>query len=256
MKPDEELPDLIIVDASVPAPAPEKATISRRRIISPAHFIRAIRDLDRHDCSSTIAGQFVYKCERQVGLWSEFKFSCDECHEVQTVTTNPIVEPTSLKDKSKLGVNDSTVWGFTSIGSGYVNLDEVLFVVGIHSMSKGAYCRREESLGKHGSTTQSRAGPQEIGNRPLHLRKNARLHVPVCKDCVGHRYSANSGLAVIIGARTKKLLYLGVKNKACSTCDFYSRNELPAKEHVCYKNWDKSPSAMESEINCARISAN
>ncbi|KAH7981426.1 hypothetical protein HPB49_024006 [Dermacentor silvarum] len=34
----------------------------------------------------------------------------------------------------------------------------------------------------------------------------------------GHRYSANSGLAVIIGKRTQKLLYLGVRNKLCSTC--------------------------------------
>ncbi|KAH8040496.1 hypothetical protein HPB51_011192 [Rhipicephalus microplus] len=33
----------------------------------------------------------------------------------------------------------------------------------------------------------------------------------------GHRYSANSGLAVIVGKRTQKLLYLGVRNKLCST---------------------------------------
>ena len=31
-----------------------------------------------------------------------------------------------------------------------------------------------------------------------------------------HRYSAKSGVAVIIGERTKKLLYLGVRNKFCS----------------------------------------
>ncbi|CAN7947580.1 unnamed protein product [Ixodes pacificus] len=146
--PDEELPDHIIVDASVPALAPETATISGRRIISPARFIQTIRDLDRHDCSSSVAGKFVYKCERQVGLWSEFKFSCNEGHEVKTVTTEPIVESTSLKDKTKLGVNDSAVWGFTSIGSGYANLDEMLSVLGIPSISKGAYCRLEESFSK------------------------------------------------------------------------------------------------------------
>lgn len=144
--PDEELPDLIIVDASVSAPAPETATISGRRIISPAHFIAAIRDLDKHHCCSE--EKFVYKSERQVGLWSEFKFSCDECHEVRTVTTDPIAEPTPLKDKTKLGVNDSAVWGFTSVGSGYANLNEVLSVLEIPTMSKGAFSRREESLGK------------------------------------------------------------------------------------------------------------
>lgn len=185
---DEELPDLIFVDASVPAPAPETATILGRRIISPAHFIQAIRDLDRHDCSSSVAGKFVYKSERQVGLWSEFKFSCDECHQVKTVTTDPIVEPTPLKDKSELGVNDSAVWAFTSIGSGYANLDEVLSVLEIPSMSKGAYCRREESLGKvtamilittisnkQGSTTRGR--PQEISNRPLHFMKSFSIEL-------------------------------------------------------------------------------
>ncbi|CAN7985916.1 unnamed protein product [Ixodes hexagonus] len=257
---DEELPDLIIVDASVPAPASETATISGRMIISPAHFIQAIRDLDRHDCSSSVAGKFVYKSERQVGLWSEFKFSCDECHQVKTVTTDPIVEPTPLKDKSELGVNDSAVWAFTSIGSGYANLDEVLSVLEIPSMSKGAYCRREESLGKrweellYDDMVQAGKEEKRLAEEAGHICEDGTPYITVVVDggwshrSHGHRYSANSGLAVIIGARTKKLLYLGVKNKVCSTCDFYSRKEVPAKEHVCYKNWDKSSSAMESEI--------
>lgn len=46
----------------------------------------------------------------------------------------------------------------------------------------------------------------------------------------GHRYSANSGVAVIIGKRTKKLLYLGVRNKLCSTCAFYARKNVEAKK--------------------------
>lgn len=64
----------------------------------------------------------------------------------------------------------------------------------------------------------------------------------------GHRYSANSGVAVIIGKRTKKLLYLGVRNKLCSTCAFYARKNVEAKKHTCYKNWDQSSGAMEADV--------
>lgn len=63
----------------------------------------------------------------------------------------------------------------------------------------------------------------------------------------GHRYSANSGVAVIVGKRTQKLLYLGVRNKLCSTCEYYAKKG-ERKEHSCYRNWDQSSGAMEADI--------
>ncbi len=33
-----------------------------------------------------------------------------------------------------------------------------------------------------------------------------------------HSYNANSGVAIIIGKATGKLLYLGVRNKYCAAC--------------------------------------
>lgn len=64
----------------------------------------------------------------------------------------------------------------------------------------------------------------------------------------GHRYSANSGVAVIIGARTKKILHLGVRNKFCSYCEFYKSRATEIHPHKCYKNWDKASTAMEADI--------
>ncbi|KAH7942778.1 hypothetical protein HPB52_001328 [Rhipicephalus sanguineus] len=63
----------------------------------------------------------------------------------------------------------------------------------------------------------------------------------------GHRYSANSGVAVIVGKRTQKLLYLGVRNKLCSTCEYYAKKG-ERKEQSCYRNWDQSSGAMEADI--------
>lgn len=59
-----------------------------------------------------------------------------------------------------------------------------------------------------------------------------------------HSYNAKSGVGVIIGMKTKKLLHVGIRNKFCTACV-----QGHAKEsHVCYKNWDKSSSEMESDI--------
>ena len=59
-----------------------------------------------------------------------------------------------------------------------------------------------------------------------------------------HSYNAKSGVSIIIGKETGKLLYLGVRNKHCHCC---SRG-IPESSHVCFKNWSKSSSEMESDI--------
>ena len=57
-----------------------------------------------------------------------------------------------------------------------------------------------------------------------------------------HSYNAKSGVGVIIGLQTQKLLYIGVRNKACTSCT------RGIKDHICFKNWTKSSSAMEADI--------
>ncbi len=59
-----------------------------------------------------------------------------------------------------------------------------------------------------------------------------------------HSYNANSGVAIIIGKETGKLLFIGVRNKYCTAC---ARN-TPHDKHTCYKNWNKSSSEMETDI--------
>ena len=56
--------------------------------------------------------------------------------------------------------------------------------------------------------------------------------------------NALSGVGVIFGKETKKLLYIGVRNKFCSACEKKGSN----KEHECFRNWDGSSSSMESDI--------
>lgn len=59
-----------------------------------------------------------------------------------------------------------------------------------------------------------------------------------------HSYNAKSGIGIIVGQATGKLLYIGVKNKYCTACT----QGVPPDQHTCYKNWDESSSEMEPDI--------
>ena len=47
-----------------------------------------------------------------------------------------------------------------------------------------------------------------------------------------HSYNAKSGVAIIIGKETGKLLHIGVCNKYCSAC----AQNMPKESHQCFKN--------------------
>ncbi|KAH7956051.1 hypothetical protein HPB52_005787 [Rhipicephalus sanguineus] len=133
-------------------------------------------------------------------------------------------------------------------------------VMQIPAMSKGSLLRREESIGK----LYKAALLKEMTEAGEEQKRLAEAAGDFCEDGSTpwttvvvdggwshgshiHGYSANAGLAVIVGKRTQKLLYLGVSNKLCSTCEYYSKKSQ-TKEHTCYRNWDQSSGAMEADI--------
>ena len=63
-----------------------------------------------------------------------------------------------------------------------------------------------------------------------------------------HSYNAKSGVGVIFGAATKKLLFIGVIYKYCSVCAVSKHHNLPTASHLCFKNWSGSSCAIEADI--------
>ena len=59
-----------------------------------------------------------------------------------------------------------------------------------------------------------------------------------------HSYNAKSGVTIIIGKETGKLLHIGIRNKFCAACT----QGIPKENHSCFKNWSASSSEMESDI--------
>ena len=69
-----------------------------------------------------------------------------------------------------------------------------------------------------------------------------------------HSYNANSGVSVIFGAANKELLYIGVKNKYCAICSIAQKHSSPLPQHMCFKNWSRSSTAMGADIIAAGLS--
>ena len=63
-----------------------------------------------------------------------------------------------------------------------------------------------------------------------------------------HSYNAKSGVGIVVGMETKKLLHVGVKNKYCSVCAMAESVGKEPVDHECHKNWDGPSSSMETSI--------
>lgn len=61
-------------------------------------------------------------------------------------------------------------------------------------------------------------------------------------------FSSSSGAGCIGGLRTKKVLFLGVRNSYCCLCTRSVNLNIDITEHICFKNWHESANAMEADI--------
>ena len=53
-----------------------------------------------------------------------------------------------------------------------------------------------------------------------------------------HSYNAKSGVGIIFGKQTSKILHLGVRNKFCWTCTRAQNIGESPTTHTCFKSWD------------------
>lgn len=53
--------------------------------------------------------------------------------------------------------------------------------------------------------------------------------------------------ATIIGYKTKKILFIGIRNRYCLICQRAKNANVAIQEHVCFMNWNKAATAMEAD---------
>jgi hypothetical protein len=68
------------------------------------------------------------------------------------------------------------------------------------------------------------------------------------KRSYGHSFNSKSGVAVIVGRFSGKILFVGVKNSFCTICARTKTLKEEPRPHECAANWRGSAPAMEKSI--------
>ena len=155
--------------------------------------------------------------------------------------------------------NVAAVWGQMVTGGGHARLKETMSLMGIPVMTKKSFVATEKLINKRWYELLEESMKEAAEEEKKKAIEKGSYHegVPAitvildagwCKRAHKHSYNAKSGAGIIIGMETKKLLYMGVRNKYCSVCAQAESLGKEAPEHDCYKNWTGSSSSMESDI--------
>ena len=188
----------------------------------------------------THAGLASILSSRCAGCLQEFKFSTSS--KVQGITGGKCWK-----------TNLAAVWGQMCTGGGHMPLAETMVVLGVQTMSKQSFVSTERKICEwwrdlfEQSMTSAGKEEREIDN-------SYHQGVPAITVIVDdgwskrtHKYSYNakSGVAIIIGKATGKILFMGVHNEFCSICNQHP--EQPPS-HTCFQNWNGSSAAMKTDI--------
>ena len=161
----------------------------------------------------------------------------------------------SDKPDGKMNTNGSAVLGTINTGCGYSQLQEFSSTLNIPCMSYNKFRKLEENF-QEIFQEECWNSMLQAGQEESFLAKEAGeiddTGVPVitvvadgswAKRSYRSNYNSKSGAACIVGQRTGKLLFLGIRNKYCTTC-----HNGTNKNHLCFKNWNGSSTSMESDI--------
>ncbi|XP_065574204.1 uncharacterized protein LOC136036116 [Artemia franciscana] len=245
-------------------------------IVNLRYFLAEVISAFRHKISCD-HGKLIIKQLEKKGLKTELKVKCNKCNWEKRIKGEPECPATSVKEyissftdqtqvafsekKSSLKgcLNSKAVWGAMGSGGGYSTLCEFFGVLGVKPMSRIVYSRMERQLGNAWMNSLSEIlleNGREALKSAIHddrYKEDSYWTKVICdggwnKRSKGHDYSAKGCVAVIIDAFSKKLLYVGIKNKYCYICFSSANAKVIPKDHFCFLNYNGNSRSMETDI--------
>ena len=258
-EPSTSQPLLVENDLSVSEESESRnKTFEGRRITDPLNFYEELRLMYidhgfREQCS--FHDIYYEKC-RDEGLCSKLKFVCNHCDYFKW---------DNLIDKNGplMPLHNGAVSGTITAGTGYSELKQEFASMGLKCMSNVTYRdHRQKLVASFEKTAEESMNEAAEMERELAIAEGDVIDeipfitVQVDGSWLKRSYRSGkcdslSGCAAIIGCRTKKVLYVGVRNKQCHVCDLAAKKGCPPKKHDCYKNWgrEQSSSSMEKDMD-------
>lgn len=244
-------------DSSPPTIQLPEKKFTGSRVLDLNLLSKGIEDLSNHGTKCKGKCSINKEVVRE-GLASVLEVTCDSCSTKSYIQSSTQIAG-SGEIKARYSVNAGAVWGQMVTGGGHQPLSEILASVNVPCMTKITYEKIENQIGQSWGKLlleETTAAGQEEKRLAIE-RRDTFQGVPAITVIVDggwakrshkHSYNAKSGAALIIGKVTKKLLYIGVRNKYCSICAVADNRGIPPQKHTCYKNWTGSSCAMETDI--------
>lgn len=240
-----------------------KEHITTRRILDFSWIQHELHDAfdDNHagSCQGLFRDLQLTRCTDR-GLLTQMFWQCKKCFKTASIWSE------SEKSINCMSLNESAVLGTLISGTGYTNFKEQLATMNIHVMTDKTYRKYRDKIEcSIIGTSQKEMNDAAEMERQLAVEANDFIihngtKIPSITVIVNGawskrsykngRYDALTGFATIIGLRTGRVLYCGVRNKYCSVCAIDSKNGNAKTPHKCYKNYarNETSTSMESDI--------
>jgi hypothetical protein len=183
--------------------------------------------------------------------WKHVTLRCEECTYVCQVKKDEATQ-------HHLAINEALVVGAYCGGIGYTGLQHVFSTLEVQFLNPKTFRAAEERIGillerkKRDEFIRVAAEEKTKAFETGDIIKIGTEELPFitvvvdggwAKRSYGHSYSSNAGVAVIIGAKTRNVLFADHRIRSCRTCE-----TSPITQHECFRNWSGSPQSMEADI--------
>ncbi|XP_053995308.1 uncharacterized protein LOC128885335 [Hylaeus anthracinus] len=248
-------------DGNIDANRLRPEEISGRSIVDFGYIFAELQKLSNHNPNMCIFTNLVITKTIRYGLKTKYFVECQMCR----FKDNFWSEPT---DENILDISRGAVYGTLLTGTGHTQLEELLAAIDVPCMSNKAYLKYESEVCKaFADAAEEKMRFAGEAEKQLAIARgdliNGIPHIPAVTDGSwmkrsyrGGDYDFPSGSAFIVGYYTRKILFVGVRNKYCVVCGRAFNRNMTAKQHVCFENWGRhqSSTSMESDIYIRRLS--
>ncbi|XP_043263650.1 uncharacterized protein LOC122403914 [Colletes gigas] len=236
---------------------PQQAEETIPEAIEFVNFSYMFQQMKRLQQHSTI-GCGIEHCQiiecQQYGLEKTYSVQCQICNHVERISC-------LRQSKDTMGINHAAESATMVTGGGYNQLEELLSGINVSCMSRRIYKKCQNDI----IDAFEVAAQREMEDAAKEERELAIARGDVLPGCNipwiavvadgswmkrsyrGGDYNSLSGVGVIVGYNTQKVLHANVKNKFCMICQTAAKKKEEAHEHRCFKNWGRNQSSTGME---------
>lgn len=249
----------IDTDSFTEVDIPQWKPLEGRRIVDFDYFMKWLLVTQASHSQNCMGILCPYQEDFQSMVSSVF-LMCNVC--------NKIYKGSSEKPSEKKRLRKCVDWGILCSGGTYTQAYELFSFLNMPFLSRQAFIKDENAMDDTleaalEASTQMAIQKErklildEARDRGANLIDGEPIEITAALDgswgqrSNGHRYNSASGCAAIVGTRSKKVCFVGCRNKRCIACDMNvrrNRKGLKQRAHKCYRNFKGASGGMEPEI--------